>query len=1283
MKLFTTGVIRRWTRLIFRVLCEFCVSRTLMPAFAANRNSRSTGPGHFHGLGILLLLIAALTLQCDADEPVVRWDFESNHKSAPLEIHGDVTRDQPGPRAPEFPEFTSDNHAVKLNGNGSRLTLADPGENSPFDFRNGDAISLESWVNVESASPNQAIYIIGKGRTNSAGFSRDNQNWSLRIATGSGTGRLSFLFATKPGAGTAHWHRWDSLGAFKLKTGWHHVAVSYHFGNPKSVRGWIDGVPTDGEWSYGGPTTDPPIVDDDEVWIGSSLGGNKGNSLRGLIDNVAIHRRLLTDGEVTARFNRVGGPQVLIPQRPAMPDVGVISAGKVLVTLSESGPSHERWPYAGEEFSGETSRWLADDFLLPRIPLRYDDWGIRTGWKQPLLLRMSADVRLPSGESRILLRARALGRLWIDGKLIAETAAITKDPPNGEERLLPIPQPLVSGMRLPSYRQQEVFGKWKSDADKGRNHRVVLELVVGGPKLRVETGEICVALQTAEKEMFHLLSPARSVPIALTDTAVQPLLAEIKCLLAELDHQTRREAASSEDEFWQRRHEMARERAGQYAKPVIPKSTGRRLHPIDAFIAAKIAKTEHAATAQTATDADHFHEKVLPLLRRNCFRCHGDKAKGGLILNRRDTLLRGGDSGEPGAVAGDPAASEIVARIHSTDVDMRMPPTGRRLSPEEILTIEKWIRDGAAWPTVPVTAADLNPAPLVSDSAFLRRVFLDTVGLPPTQEIAEAFLVDERPDKRTRLIDQLLADERCADNLMGEWLDMLAENPTLLNKSQGSTGPFRFFLHDSLRDNKPLDRMVTELVMMRGGAEEGGSAGFAIAAENDAPFAGKAHILASAFLGVELQCARCHDAPFHDVSQQDLFSLAAMLQRKPASIPGTSSVPSAFFDDNQRQPLIQVSLKPGAAVAVAWPFETITGAADGPAIDQLMHSPADTRERLAALITAPDNHRFPKVIVNRIWKRMMGAGIVEPVHDWEGQSPSHPHLLTWLAHEFITHDYDQRHVMRLIATSDAYQRDAVGENATAAAESRFFASPDRRRLTAEQVVDSLYAAVAAPMTVGELTFVHDGRRALSNRQTLGRPARAWMLASLNNERDRPSLSLPRAQAVTDVLEAFGWTGSRQKPIATRNTEPNLLQPGALANGVLSDTLSRAAAGTALGQLGVDAERPEVLVESLFLRILTRRPKPAERSAFTEILADGFDQRLVPVSEIKPVETPPPLPLVTWFNHLRPNANKIQEQVQRRVRMGPPADPRLKSGWRELYEDVVWSLINHREFVWVP
>ncbi|MFT5469569.1 MAG: mono/diheme cytochrome c family protein [Verrucomicrobiales bacterium] len=1225
-----------------------------------------------------VLFLTAVAADAADSSLVARWDFDGKD-SIDLVPHGGVKSGEAGPAAPEFPDLPKGNQSIRLEGNGARLMLADTGKDSRFKFRKGDPITLEAWVKLDGGKPSSPMYIIGKGRTGDPDFDKDNQNWSLRVVSAGNAVRLSFLFAAEPGSGTSAWHRWTSNAGFAENDGWHHVAVAYRFGESKSIRGWIDGKPSEGSWDLGGEAGVKPMVDDDAVWIGSALGGNGGNSFRGWLDAVAVHRAVLDDKTMAARFKRVGGPRVVtpIPQPKlapeVMPQVDDVPADRVLLTMEEGFPSETRWMNEGEAVDGEFMRWVGDEFILPRIPLRHDDWGIRQGWKVPMLVRMVADVQLPPGKQRILLRARALGRLWIDGQLLARTKAVTVQPPNGEEPVTPVREPPLPGVRIAGYHQQEVFGEVTIEA--GKTSRVVLELVVGGKNLRPETGEFCVAIETADGESFSVLRAGARDRLPLTDEAVEPVLAGIEESLSEFDDLNRRRAAASRNDFWEQRHAVAKEWVRANSAPTVPEIDGIN-HPIDAFVRAKIDRAVAASAGANRKQAEEFHGKILPLLRENCFRCHGEKEKGGLKLDSRERLLEA-------VMPGDPAKSELICRLRSHDEDERMPPTGDPLTGDQIELLEDWIEQGAEWPSPPVDAAEIAERPLVNDAAFLRRVYLDTLGVPPTFAEADAFLADQSPDRRERLIKRLLSDERGADNWVGYWQDMLAENPALLNQSQGSTGPFRWFIHDSLWDNKPLDRMVTELILLRGGKYEGGSAGFGMAAENDAPFAAKGHIVASAFLGIELQCARCHDSPYHSSTQRDLFSLAAMFERKPVGAPETSQVPADFFHNRERKALIQVTLKPGEQVPPEWRFAKMTGMTDGDAVDQLMQDPKDSRERLATLITAPGNRRFAQVVVNRIWKRLMGAGLVEPIHDWEGRNSSHPELLDWLAHQFVDSGFNANAIIGLILTSDAYQRQAIEGNLAASTELRFFSGPERRRLSAEQVVDSLFAATGNQLDIGELTFVHDGKRPLSNRQTLGFPRRAWMLADLNNERDRPSLSLPEARTITDVLEAFGWKGARQQPIMNRSLDPNVLQPGILANGTLVTTLSRAANRSDLAELAVSASSPEKLVETMFLRVLTRRPTAEEQKQFSAALEKGFAERVIPAAQVRPLEEPEPLPLITWFNHQRHEATKVQNAVERRIRKGPPADPRLRPEWREKFEDIVWSLINHREFVWIP
>jgi mono/diheme cytochrome c family protein len=1214
--------------------------------------------------------------------PAARWDF-GTEETTPLQSQGGVHRDVPGPRPPEYPDFEPGNTAVRLDGSGARLVVDDSGTGSPFDFGNGDAITLEAWVQVDDLRAGENVYVIGKGRTGAVGFAPDNQNWALRVREHRGQACVSFLFATSSASGVArsdaHWHRWTTSGGFTPGQNWHHIAVAYEFGNAASVRGWIDGQRQPGVWDMGGATAEAPVVDDDAIWIGSSRGGSAPNSFRGALDSIAVHRQALDDAVIKTRYRREGGEVVAKPTTETMPDLGELPSGRVLVTFHEGMPAHDRWLNVGESLPGESARCDAETFLLARLPQRYDAWGIREEWKGPVLTRLASDVTVAPGQHRFVMRVRGLSRLWVNGKVVAQARPLTGSP-NGEEPITPVAKPPGPGLRGAEHRQQEVFGEAVIGA--GGNARVVLETLVGGKAFKADPGELCVGVETVAGCSIVMLQPAGSsaTPVPLTDHAIEAALARQEASMHALEDRTRRDAATSQDAFWARRHDAARSWARQHPAPPVPAGDA---HPIDAFLTANIERARIASAQTPVGVAKQFYATVLPILRDQCFRCHGEKEKGGLRLNSRAAALRGGESEMPAVVPGNVAESELLRRIRTEDLSERMPPNGSGLAPEQIAALEDWVKAGASWPPAPLDPKEVESPPVINDAAFLRRVFLDTVGVPPDESNVRGFLADSAPDKRARFIDRLLADERWADHWLSYWQDVLAENPTLLNRSLNTTGPFRWFLYDALRDGKPLDRLVTELILLRGSPHEGGSAGFGIAADNDAPFAAKGQIIATAFLGIELQCARCHDSPYHSTTQRDLYALAALFERKPVTVPKTSRVPDAFFEKKGRESLIKVTMKPGEAVPPAWPFAAVTGSPDDPSLDALMMNPADPRERLAALVTAPWNTRFAQVVVNRVWRRFLGAGFVEPAHDWEGHTPSHPELLDWLAREFVTHDYDVKHLARLILTSRAYQREAVGRNLQAGPERRFFAAPDRRRFTAEQVVDTLYAAAGQRMDVEEITFDPDGRRPSSNRISLGRPRRAWMFANLANERDRPSLSLPRAQAVTDIMDAFGWSGARQNPRTDRETAPNVLQPGVLANSVASVWLTRVARGGALAEAAVDATSPEMLVDRVFLRYLGRLPSATERTPIATALAVGFETRVVPTAEVPAAVAPEPLPRVTWSNHLRPEATTIALELERRARLGPPPDPRLRPAWREVFEDVVWGIVNLREFVWVP
>ncbi|MEM6364686.1 MAG: DUF1553 domain-containing protein, partial [Planctomycetota bacterium] len=985
-------------------------------------------------------------------------------------------------------------------------------------------------------------------------------------------------------------------------------------------------------------------------------------------------------------------------QPATMPDLGTIPAGVVQVTITEGFANAKHWPTrqsgASVEPPGEPLMVFSlDSFYFHRVPARFDDWGIRKSWHAPLLIRMAADVEIPPGKHRFLTRVRSLSRLWIDGELVSSTDA-NRIRKGNLEPINAVPPPPVPGARPLPFAQQESFVEFEVPAKNNsgttdQQRRVILEWIVGGRKQRTESGEVVVAIApgtplhnpsgsrepTDSQPGLFVLKPNPNETLSLTDDAIGKQQNKNERILIAIEDQRRRRARKSRIDYWKSRHAIANAYVNEHDSATHTPTT----RTIDQWISDKLNRAASQSMQHDEPTIAFFNNRVLPILRDECFRCHGEKESGGLRLNTRQAILGSGESELLAVVPGKPEESELIAQVR----DRIMPPTQQGLSDQQIKTLERWVLMGAPWPAASLSPDQTQPAPMINDAAFLRRATLDTIGHGPTADEVREFLADDDPAKRTKWVDRLLRDDRFADHWVSLFLDLLAENPTLLNSSIGSTGPFRWYLHDALKDNVPYDQMVTELLMMRGDVAAGGSAGFAIAGENDSPMAAKAHIAASAFLGIQLQCARCHDSPYHSTTQQDLYSLAAMLGRKSLTPPKSSRVPDAFFESAGRQSLIKVTLKPNVAVDPKWPFGAQTGANDGPLIESLLTDPSDHRERFAALVTSPSNQRFAAVIVNHLWHRLIGAGLVQPLDDWEGRTSSHPELLNQLSRDLIMSGYDLKSTIRQIMTSKLYARQAIGQNGDQEAATRFFNAPDPRRLTAEQIVDSLFHASGRAMDTEEITFVHDGSLPMKKRLSLGRPKRAWQFAGLNNERDRPSLSMPRARSIVDVLHAFGWTGTRQQPIVSRDTEPNVLQPGILANGTLTMSLTRAAYQQPLAKLALGAESPGELVDELFLRFLGRFPNQQERVTFTKALRSGFDDRKLDQRQFELPLPDPPLPQSTWSNHLLPEANEVQIEWLRRVRRGPPVDPRIRPAWREVFEDVVWSLVNHREFVWTP
>ncbi len=831
-------------------------------------------------------------------------------------------------------------------------------------------------------------------------------------------------------------------------------------------------------------------------------------------------------------------------------------APTVHVSVIEGIPDKNSWEFEPAE---PTDRFTEPAFGLVAVPKKWSNKAIMLDRSNPFLLRATATLTLPAGEHWLLLRSKNAARLFVDDELVLETDFV-KGNASGHEDVPELPVAFEDGLHAPPVGHQERRIAAMFD---GAEHRFRLEAFVGGQKLRMELGELLVAV-AGPNESFRVLSPAATVSLA--EESWLDYAAACRTRMKALDAANKQVAGADEAKYWKMRHEIAHGAGAERPGPTPP-------------------EVPAAMPVQNAID----------------------RFIGSCLAEKR-----------------------------------------------------------------------IEPSPRADDLAFLRRMTLDTAGVIPSRAELKAFLNDDPKSRRSRAIDRLLADPRWADHWTSYWQDVLAENPGILKPTLNNTGPFRWWLHEALEENMPIDRFVTELLMMEGSTMYGGPGGFSMATLNDAPMAAKAHVAAKAFLGIELQCARCHDAPFHPYKQRELFSLAAMLGKSPQKVPATSTVPVA---ERTRRPLAQVTLEPGAKVEPAWPFREL---APDDFLAGVLREPDNPRERLAAIMTSPQNDRFAQVIVNRLWKRYLGWGLVEPVDDWSDPQPSHPELLDYLARELITHDYDLKHVARLVLNSHVYQREPRPDprNPQDSAE-RDFAAPARRRLSAEQLVDSLFAAVGKGLRSEELNLDVDGRRPITEFINLGTPRRAWEFTSLSNERDRPALSLPVAQSIVDLLTTFGWRESRQNPITVRDETPTPLQPLVLANGVLGSRITQLSDDSSVTALCVADLPVEQLVRAVFEQVLSRQPTDDERRTFVELLRDGYGDRCVTPAAAGTGRVAKKVQAVSWSNHLSPEATRLKLEQERAARAGDPPTERLRADWRERVEDMLWSLVNSPEFMFVP
>ncbi len=462
-----------------------------------------------------------------------------------------------------------------------------------------------------------------------------------------------------------------------------------------------------------------------------------------------------------------------------------------------------------------------------------------------------------------------------------------------------------------------------------------------------------------------------------------------------------------------------------------------------------------------------FNHQIVPILRKHCGECHtGDKLKGGFSMNDRDALLHGSENG-PVIDLENPAESLLLELIATDDTDMRMPPKGDGLSAEEVALLRKWVGEKLPWEAgfafkqpayepplrprhvelPPVMDGRENPVdrlmdayladhnlprpPQIDDGAFLRRAHLDLIGLLPTPEEFAAFTADADPAKRHRLVRDLLArDVEYTEHWLTFWNDLLRNDYGGTGFITGGRKQISKWLYASLLNNKPFDQFARELIAPPGDDSRGFIDGIRWRGEVSAGQTVEiqfAQNIGQTFLGINLKCASCHDSFIDRWKLDEAYGMAAIYADKPLEV-HRCDIPS------------------GRTATASWIFPEL-GQVDP-------NAPREERlKQLAALMTHPENGRFTRTIVNRLWHRLMGHGIVHPLDSMQSE-PWNPDLLDFLAGHLQENGYDLKKTLGLIATSHLYQSRAeiVADNSGEFT----FKGPRARRLTAEQFVDAVW-----------------------------------------------------------------------------------------------------------------------------------------------------------------------------------------------------------------------------------
>ena len=470
---------------------------------------------------------------------------------------------------------------------------------------------------------------------------------------------------------------------------------------------------------------------------------------------------------------------------------------------------------------------------------------------------------------------------------------------------------------------------------------------------------------------------------------------------------------------------------------------------------------------------------------------------------------------------------------------------------------------------------NLRPSARCSDEVFIRRAFLNTIGVLPTAQEVREFLLNGFPDRRDRLINSLLERPEFVDYWTYRWSDVLMINGNLLR--QEPVRAYYQWIRGHVENNTPWDQFARQLVTSRGSSlEHGGTNFFALHQKPE----DMAENVSQAFLGLSIGCARCHNHPLEKWTNDQYYAFANLFSRVQAKGWGGDPRNGDGF-----RTLVTVST--GELIQPRTGRPLLPSPLDG--IPIALDDPRDRRDHLADWLVAPDNPYFSRSITNRVWRNFMGVGLVEEVDDMRVSNPaSNEELLTALSDSLVAEGFDLKSLMRLILQSETYQRssETLPENR---GDVRHYSRWFPRRLMAEVLLDAVSQVTDVASSFTEIRFP-GGNVEQTDYYPSGTSA----------------IQLYDSAVDSYFLKTFGRNQRRITCECERSDEPSMVQVLHIANGMtLNEKLAASDNRITCWQQEMDDDGS--LLDEMFLTALARFPEPKERQELLSLLRNTADE----------------------------------------------------------------------------